>query len=135
VASCGGGRGERGSSRIDRRELDLENFEVLSISRSLIAMPRPRKSADGPARLAQSLDYLFTDPGAKVTPTPGPRRQMAPLWCRLYAMADTLALERQCNSARLEGLFAVGFIAFVCFAMFTHAGYRYALFTCISWLS
>ena len=63
---------------------------------------------------------------------------MAPLWCRLYAMADTLALERQLQFKRdWKVLFGVGFIAFVCFAMFTHAGLPRPLrsLSRICWLS
>ena len=63
---------------------------------------------------------------------------LAPLWCRLYAMADTLALERQSQFKRdWKVLFAVGFIAFVCFAMFTHAGVLRTRCSSlrISWLS
>jgi hypothetical protein len=126
---------ERGKlSPNDRRELETwENFEALidlTVKFNRDAAPI-EISTDGPARLAQSLDYLFTDPGAKVDADARSRAvNLAPLWCRLYAMADTLALERQSQFKRdWKVLFAVGFIAFVCFAMFTHAGVlAYALF-------
>jgi Ca2+/Na+ antiporter len=127
---------ERGRlSLSDRRELEAwENFEALidltcKFNRDAAAL---EKSADGPARLAQSLDSLFTDPGAAGADAAarGHAMSLAPLWCRLYAMADTLALARQTRFKRdWKLLFGVGFIAFFCFAMFTHAGYlAYALF-------
>ena len=47
----------------------------------------------------------------------------------LYAVADTLALERQ-QEFKWDWivLFGLGFAAFFCFAMFTHAGYVYVPF-------
>jgi hypothetical protein len=126
---------ERGKlSPKDLRELETwENFEALihltvMFNRDAASIEH---NADGPARLAQSLDYLFTDPGAEVEAVARDQAvSRAPLWCRLYALADTLALERQSQFKRdWKALFAVGFVAFVCFAMFTHAGYlAYAVF-------
>jgi hypothetical protein len=113
----------------ERRELETwENFEALinltvKFNRDAALL---EKTADGPAHLAQSLDYLFTDPGAAAADVGAKTHamDMAPLWCRLYAMADTLALERQLQFKwDWKLLFGVGFIAFFCFAMFTHAGY------------
>src|SRR5262249_49272407 len=81
------------------------------------------KSAGGQARLAQSLDDLFTQP-PKSEPDAHARGRalnLAPLWCRLYASADTLALERQSQFKRdWHLLFVFGFIALICFAVFTH---------------
>jgi hypothetical protein len=119
----------------DRRELESwDNFEALiDLTRKFNHDAAVlEKSAHGPARLAQSLDSLFTDPGAADADAAARSHAMrlAPLWCRLYAIADTLALERQTQFKRdWKVLFGVGFIAFFCFAMFTHAGYlAYALF-------
>jgi Ca2+/Na+ antiporter len=119
----------------DRRELATwESFEALidltvKFNRDAAALER---TADGATRLTQSIDYLFTDPGAAAADSDAKGRAMhvAPLWCRLYALADTLALERQSEFKRdWKVLFGVGFTAFFCFAMFTHAGYlAYALF-------
>jgi hypothetical protein len=122
-------------SPAERRELETwENFEALidlTVKFNRDAAPL-EKTADGPARLAQSLDYLFTDPGAAAADAGAKTHamDMAPLWCRLYALADALALERQTQFKRdWKLLFGFGFVAFFCFAMFTHAGYiSYALF-------
>ena len=55
--------------------------------------------------------------------------ELAPLWCRLYATADTLA---QRLKAKFKWdwklLCAFGFMAFVCFAFFTHLGSENKLF-------
>jgi hypothetical protein len=121
-------------SDADRHELEAwESFAALvdltaKFNRDVAAL---EQTADGSARLTQSVDYLFTDPGAAAADGEAKGRavQMAPLWCRLYAMADTLALERQLQFKRdWKVLFGVGFIAFVCFAMFTHAGFLSAPF-------
>ncbi len=88
----------------DRHELEAwENFAALvdltaKFNRDAAAL---EQTADGSARLTQSVDYLFTDPGAAAADGDAKGRavQMAPLWCRLYAMADTLALERQRSSS------------------------------------
>jgi Ca2+/Na+ antiporter len=122
-------------SDADRHELEVwENFAALvdltaKFNRDAAALER---TTDGTTRLTQSIDYLFTDPAAAAADADAKGRAMqkAPLWCRLYAMADTLALERQLQFKRdWKVLFGVGFIAFGCFAMFTHAGYHwYALF-------
>jgi hypothetical protein len=116
----------------DRRELETwDNFEALidltvKFNRDAAALGR---TTDGTVRLTQSIGYLFTDPGAAAADADAKSRamQVAPLWCRLYALADTLALERQSQFKRdWKVLFSLAFIAFVCFAMFTHAGYLYA---------
>jgi hypothetical protein len=128
--------GERSTLSLkNRRALESwESFEALidltyKFNRDAGALER---TADGPARLAQSLDSLFTDPGATGADAAARSHAMslAPLWCRLYAIADTLAIERQARFKRdWKLLFGVGFAAFFCFAMFTHAGYlAYALF-------
>lgn len=119
----------------DRRELESwDNFEALidltiKFNRDAAAL---EQTVDGKARLVQSVDYLFTDPGAAAADADAKGRalQMAPLWCRLYALADTMALKLQLQFKRdWQVLFSVGFIAFFCFAMFTHAGYLvYAAF-------
>jgi hypothetical protein len=81
----------------------------------------------GPTRLAQSIDYLFTDPeGGTAADADAKAHAMssAPLWCRLYGIADALAQHRQSQFNRdWKMLIVLGFVAFFCFAMFTHAGY------------
>jgi hypothetical protein len=113
----------------ERRELETwENFAALvdlncKFNRDAKAQAA---AADGPARLAQSFDYLFTDSAGADAQAKAQARQLAPLWSGLYAVADTLALERQ-REFKWDWivLFNLGFAAFFCFAMFTHAGYVY----------
>src|SRR5262249_39593709 len=84
------------------------------------------RAPNGSARLAQSLDDLFTDSNRTEADSDAKARalNLAPLWCRLYAIADTLALERQSQFQRdWKLLFFFGFIALFCFGIFTHAGY------------
>jgi hypothetical protein len=82
---------------------------------------------DGATRSAQSIDYLFTDShGGAVVDIDAKTHAMtsAPLWCRLHGIADALAQLRQSQFNRdWKMLFLLGFAAFVCFAMVTHAGY------------
>ena len=114
----------------DRRELETwESFEALidltrQFNRDAAALS---KRPDGPSRMAQSVDYLFSDPeGGMVDGVDAKTHAMglAPLWCRLYAIADTLALEQQSQFKwDWKLLFGFGFVAFFCFAMFTHAGH------------
>jgi hypothetical protein len=119
----------------EARELETwESFEALidltcKFNRAAAAL---ETRADGPARVTKSLDGLFTEAGSR-TPDGAAKSHamtLAPLWCRLHALADTLAIERQVEFRRdWKLLFGVGFIAFFCFAMFTHAHYlAYALF-------
>jgi hypothetical protein len=113
-------------SAAHRHELETwENFEALvdltrKFNREAASLA---KSPGGQARLAQSLDDLFTQP-PKSEPDAHARGRalnLAPLWCRLYAIADTLALERQSQFKRdWHLLFVFGFIALICFAVFTH---------------
>ena len=79
----------------------------------------------GPARVTQSIDYLFTDPERHTLDADARAHAMelAPLWCRLYAIADTLAQDLQAQFKWDWKLLCVfGFIAFVCFAFFAHLG-------------
>jgi hypothetical protein len=115
----------------DRRELESwENFGALI--ELTVKFNRDAASLETAGGAMQSLDHLFTDPGAAEVDAAAKTHAMtlAPLWCRLYALADTLALERQLQFRRdWKLLFGFGFVAFFCFAMFTHAGYiAYALF-------
>ncbi len=119
----------------DRRELETwESFEALidltrHFNREAASLA---KKPDGPARMAQSIDYLFTDPDGGIVEDVDAKKHamdLAPLWCRLYAIADTLALERQGQFKwDWKLLFGFGFIAFFCFAMFTHAGHVNKIF-------
>jgi len=108
-----------------------ENFEVLiDLNRhfngdAAALLQRP----DGPERLAQSVDSLFSDSHSDSLGAPPGGIDVkkhaldaAPLWCRLHGVADALAQERQAQF-RTDWilLFLAGFIAFLCFASFTHA--------------
>ena len=117
----------------ERRELETwENFGALiDLNCKFNRDAKAHAAASGAARLAQSLDYLFTDPGGTIPDADAKTHalRLAPLWCGLYAVADTLALERQ-REFKWDwiALFGLGFAAFFCFAMFTHAGYVYVPF-------
>jgi hypothetical protein len=112
----------------ERRE--LENWESFD---TLIQLTRHfncdaaalQQEPNGPKRLAQSVDYLFTDtePGAVVNEQAKMHAlDVAPLWCHLHGIADTLAQKRQSEFKRdWKLLFAWALIAFVCFVLFTHA--------------
>jgi hypothetical protein len=112
----------------ERQELaSWENFEVL------IGLNRQfnedaaflSKRPDGSARVRQSLDTLLSDsqshPHDSIDATKH-ALDVAPLWCRLHAVADALAQERQAQF-KIDWilLFLAGFIAFVGFAVFSHA--------------
>jgi hypothetical protein len=114
----------------ERRELETwENFETLiELSRHFNGDAASLlRRADGPGRMVQSLDSLFYDPhGAGVDDVDAKKHAMdvAPLWCRLHAIADALTQERQTEFRRdWMLLFLGGFIAFFCFVLLTHAGF------------
>ena len=104
-----------------------ENFEVL------IGLTRHfnqdaallSKRGDGAAHVAQSLDSLLIDSRGRPPGGIDVKKHaldVAPLWCRLHAVADALAQERQAQfKTDWILLFLAGFIAFLCFASFTHA--------------
>src|SRR5262249_23518995 len=78
-----------------RRELEAwQSFATLigltrTFNREAAALTA---SADGAARRAHSLDALFTDPaGVTDLEAKASATKRAPLWCRLYAIADPLA--------------------------------------------
>jgi hypothetical protein len=111
----------------------LENWENFGALIELtVKFNRDAASLGTAGGVTQSLDYLFTDAGAAKADAAAKAYaiNLAPLWCRLYAIADTLALQRQLQFKHdWKLLFGFGFVAFFCFAMFTHAGYvAYALF-------
>jgi hypothetical protein len=82
-------------------------------------------TSGGPGRVTQSIDYLFTDPERHTLDADARAHAMelAPLWCQLYAIADTLAQDLQAQFKWDWKLLCVfGFIAFVSFAFFAHLG-------------
>jgi hypothetical protein len=110
----------------ERRTLETwENFEALIGLNCKFNRDAKAQAAapEGQTRLTQSLDYLFTDAAGADANAKAHALRLAPLWCGLYAVADTLALERQ-KDFKWDWvcLLGLGFAAFFCFAMFTHAG-------------
>ncbi len=120
---------ERTMTPAMRRELETwEHFEALiNLTRGFNRDGmRLTKTLNGPAQLAQSLNYLFTDGDNAKAEADAKRRatELAPLWCRLYAIADSLASERQSRFKwDWKCLIGLGFVAFLCFAIFSHVGY------------
>src|SRR5712692_5209779 len=102
----------------ERRQLESwEHFEALidltqKFNRDAVSLAA---ASDGPARMTQSIDYLFTDSERRTLDVEARNRakDVAPLWCGLYAIADTLAQERQAQFKwDWKLLFVFGFIAF-----------------------
>jgi len=110
----------------ERRELEAwELFEALTALTRTFNRDAARLSArDRAGRVNESVDALFA--AAAPAPVDTAKRhagERAPRWCRLYAVADVLAQERQ-TQFRRDWLYfyACGFFAFLCFAFFSHAG-------------
>jgi hypothetical protein len=84
-------------------------------------------SADGPRQMAQSLEWLFgidTGHPASHDAYACAMRVTAP-WCRLYAIADTLAQQWQKQFRQVWfALFAAAFAAILCFEVFAHLAHR-----------
>ncbi|HLL26651.1 MAG TPA: hypothetical protein VKT73_03235 [Xanthobacteraceae bacterium] len=117
-------------SNDERRELDRwETFAPLVALTQKFNEETARlaKNAEGRARTRRNLDDLFAkgDREPRVDPASAQKTaiERAERWCRMYAIADTLAQERQAQF-RLDWrrLFLLGFVAFVCFALFSHIG-------------
>jgi hypothetical protein len=121
----------------ERRELETwETFEALiDLTRKFNRdADRLAATAHGPVRAAQSIDYLFTDAERNTLDAVAKAHAMelAPLWCRLYATADTLAQRLQAEFKwDWKLLCAFGFVAFVCFAFFAHLGSENKLFVAL----
>ncbi len=111
-------------SPADRRALEAwETFETqIGLTRKFNQETRALETApDGPARIGNSQKHLFN--GAADEAEEKAAAERVARWCRFYAIADTLAQERQAQFRQdwlLLFLFAFG--AFVCFATFSHAG-------------
>jgi hypothetical protein len=104
-----------------------ENFQALiELNRQFNADAAGlAQEPNGATRLAISLDSLFTDAARGELDAAAEQNAMevAPMWCRLFSIADTLAQRRQAKFRRdWLWLFAWGFLAFTLFAMFTHVG-------------
>jgi hypothetical protein len=112
----------------ERRDLDTwESFEVLiGLTREFNAEAAAlARMADGPARMAQSVDRLFSD--AEKGGVDGDARTralaVAARCCALFGIADTFAQDRQQQFVwDWKLLFSFGLIAFLCFAIVSHAG-------------
>jgi hypothetical protein len=118
----------------ERRALEnWENFDALAtltchFNADAAAL---QKESLGPKRLAQSIDHLFTEanPGAVVDADARKHAlDVAPLWCHLYSVADTLAQDRQRQFKwDWKLLFSFAFMAFFFFAIFAHAATHMAV--------
>jgi hypothetical protein len=115
-------------SQEERWELERwETFEALitltrRFNREAAALAA---TANGLARTARNLDDLFakSDTGPSIDPTVAKQHtlEQTPLWCGMYAIADTLAQERQAQFKQDWLLLSLcGLFAFVCFALFSH---------------
>jgi hypothetical protein len=114
-----------------RRELDAwETFAVLidltrKFNREAASLV---STGGGPARVAQSFEYLFDDPDLHASGQADPKQialKHAPRWSRLYSIADTLAHDCQTRfKLDWRALFLLAFVAFICFAMFPQLGAR-----------
>jgi hypothetical protein len=109
-----------------RRELEAwETFGMLvgltrEFNRDAAALAA---APEGTQRLATSIGYLFADPetGSIDRDAETHATEAAPRWCRLYGIADTLAQDCQKQFRRdWFLLFLFGFVAFCCFALFSH---------------
>jgi hypothetical protein len=112
-----------------RRELDAwETFGLLINLTRQFNREATALAADpgGRARVAQSLDYLFDEAEAVGAGQPEPKQvalTLAPRWSRLYAVADTLASLCQTQFKHdWSALFALAFMAFLCFALVSYLG-------------
>jgi hypothetical protein len=111
----------------ERRTLESwENFNALvELSRHFNSdAALLLQSSEGAARVTQCLDSLFDHAGdVDARATKKHAMEVAPLWCRLHAIADALAQDQQ-RQFRWDWalLFGGGLIAFLCFALFAHAG-------------
>jgi hypothetical protein len=90
----------------------------------------------GQRRTAQSLDDLFTDSEGLDKIAKQRVLSMASRECNLYAIADTLAQERQAQFKRdWIGLLVLGFIAFLLFAFYHvssgNDGYSFSFFNIV----
>jgi hypothetical protein len=134
VANIFGRELERQQVALDGRELDSwKKFETLvglnqEFNRDASLLLRREDAA---ARLAQSLDSLFSDYHADALDHSNPKKHVgdvAPLWCRFHCIADALSQERQRQFKRdWKLLFMGGLVAFIWFASFAHAGFTTTL--------
>jgi hypothetical protein len=116
-------------SDAQRRELEAwETFGVLIELTRQFNLEAAALASDerGRSRTAQSLEYLFDGAGPQAPGQADPKQvalTLAPRWSRLYSISDTLASACQAQFKRdWMLLFALTFAAFICFALFLHAG-------------
>jgi len=114
----------------ERRNLEAwETFEALAalsrnFNREAAALESSSAESD---QIAISLRDLIvpanTKPDADIEAVRKHVGEKAGRWCRLYAIADALARDRQ-RQVRQDWLtvYALGFVAFLCFALFSLAG-------------
>jgi hypothetical protein len=117
-----------GLSDAARRELDAwETFEALiNLTRQFNSEAAQLAASEaGCKAMTQSLDYLFDEADRETAGAVEPKElalSLAPRWCRMYSMADTLASSCQVQFKRdWLALFLLTFAAFLCFATFSLA--------------
>src|SRR5262249_20663748 len=81
-------------------------------------------SVDGERRVTQSRDYLFGDADGSTIDKVDVRSRavdLTAMWCRLYAIADSLAQHQQ-RQFRWDwrALFGAAFVALVFFTLYAH---------------
>lgn len=95
------------------------------------------RTADGQRRLQQSLDGLFTaaDSGQVDSHARSRLIEEAPFCCRLYAIADALAIERRWQFTwDWKLVIGLGFVAFLCFETFERVAYIWNALFLIAYL-
>ena len=116
--------------KAERRNLEAwEHFDALAaLSRNFNREAAALESSAGESdQIEISLRDLFasadTKPDAEIDAVRKHVDEKAGRWCRLYAIADALARNRQ-RQVRQDWLavYALGFVAFLCFALFGLAG-------------
>src|SRR5262245_18263050 len=137
IANVLGREDTDGRSRLsadERRELDAwETFEALTtltvqFNREAAALGAPSQQHP----IDTSLDAMFAGAQPLGIDADAAKRcamERAPRWCRMYAVADTLARGRH-QEFRRDWIYVYAFalLAFLCFALFSHAGVLSTLF-------
>jgi hypothetical protein len=112
----------------ERRELETwEAFEALTALTRTFNRDAAHLTAPGrPDRAGESLDALFAlAPPSPIDPDAARKTAMerAPRWCRMYAIADALALRWQVQFGHdWVHLYICALFAFLCFAFFSTVG-------------
>jgi hypothetical protein len=117
-------------TEVDRRQAEAwDNFELQATLTRRFNGEASALERDpvGAAKLNTSVNYLFDDPQPdkqkKISGEAAKKMAMrlVPHWCRLYQIADTLALKWQAQfKLDWKALFGLGFAALIIFEVLTH---------------